>query len=91
MNFTDNAVPLSTDAPGQQPQASAAETSFGQLALAATWAKLPLQVCSSRAGFYLGTYDDEGPCSRESVQYWPTKALAEQALATGMWTQRLAP
>ncbi len=57
MNFTDNTVPLSTDAPGQQPQASAAETSFGQLALAATGAKLPLQVCSSRAGFYLGTRD----------------------------------
>ena len=32
---------------------------------------LPLQVLQSNAGFYLGTADDDGPCSRESVEFWP--------------------
>ena len=31
---------------------------------------LPLQVLQSNAGFYLGTADDDGPCSRESVEFW---------------------
>lgn len=52
---------------------------------------LPLTVLQSARGYYLGTADDEGPCSRESVQYWPSQAKAEQAMATGMWTQRTEP
>ena len=32
--------------------------------------RLPLQVCESRAGFYIGTLNQDGtPCSRESVEY----------------------
>lgn len=51
---------------------------------------LPLQVLKSGAGYYLGTWFD-GPFSRESVQYWKTQAMAEQALANGLWTQKPSP
>jgi hypothetical protein len=56
--------------------------------------ELPLQVCRSAAGFYLGTLTPEGePNSRESVQYWPTCEAAEKALKAGRpaWTQKPAP
>lgn len=63
----------------------------GRLALAAGQV-FPLEVCRSRAGYYLGTRDPEGlPFSRESVEYWPTAAAAEAARAASAWTQRLAP
>jgi len=52
---------------------------------------LAVQVLSSNAGFYLGTLDEEGPCSRESAEYWRNRKDAEHALATGRWTQRLEP
>lgn len=48
---------------------------------------LPLQVLKSAAGYYIGTADDEGPCSRESCEYFPTRDRAAQALASGAWTQ----
>ena len=41
---------------------------IGRLSAAAGQA-LPLQVCFSRAGYYLGTHDENGPVSRESVEY----------------------
>lgn len=51
-----------------------------------------LVVCESRAGFYLGTRDQQGaPFSRESVEYWPRRDAAEAALRTGCWTQRAEP
>jgi hypothetical protein len=56
--------------------------------------ELPLQVCPSAAGFYLGTLTPKGePYSRESVQYWPTRGAAERALRIGRpaWTQRPGP
>ena len=52
--------------------------------------RLPLQVLRSAAGLYLGTYDD-GPVSRESVEYFPTHEAARHALETGAWTQRQHP
>jgi hypothetical protein len=52
---------------------------------------LPLQVCFSRAGYYVGTLDEQGPVSRESVEYWPTQTAADEALSSGCWTQRLTP
>ena len=63
---------------------------YGQLALTIGRA-LPLQVLGSRAGFYIGTADEEGPCSRESVEYWENRALAQSALANRRWTQRYEP
>lgn len=53
---------------------------------------LPLRVLESANGFYIGTADDEGPVSRESVEYWPDKSAAETALAGVQgkgWSQRL--
>jgi hypothetical protein len=51
--------------------------------------ELPLQVLESGAGFYLGTWHpQEGPNTRESVEYWPTRELAQGALDSGNWTQR---
>lgn len=64
---------------------------FGKLA-AECGQRLPLQVCQSRAGFYVGTLDAEGlPYSRESAEYWPRRQQADQALTTGRFTQRTEP
>lgn len=52
---------------------------------------LPLRVLQSAAGFYLGTIGPDGPCSRESVEYFPTRERADAALASGDWTQRDEP
>ena len=60
----------------------------GVLALVCTGLKLPLQVLHSAAGYYIGTQNDEGPISRESVEYFPFHAAAQLALATNAWTQR---
>lgn len=67
----------------------------GKLAFEYCAKRLPLQVLRSAAGYYLGTCDEEdGPCSRESVEYWPTEEAAQLALqgAPGeTWTQREHP
>ena len=49
--------------------------------------RLPVQVLQSNAGYYLGTANEEGPVSRESLEYWPGKELAQTALNEGLWTQ----
>ena len=64
--------------------------------LAKQWGgvELGLKVLKSAAGFYLGTYDEEGPYSRESEEYWETYEEAEAALngpSQSSWTQRLEP
>jgi hypothetical protein len=54
--------------------------------------KLPLQVCESAAGFYLGTKDENGfPVTRESIEYFTTRELAEAAHSSGSWTQKEQP
>jgi hypothetical protein len=63
----------------------------GQLALEVCRVRLPLQVCQSQAGFYIGTWDEFGPYSRESVEYFKTRKKADEAFATGNWTQRDHP
>jgi hypothetical protein len=53
---------------------------------------LPLQVCKSAAGFYVGTREENGePFSRESQEYWPTRQKAERALTLRIWSQPRAP
>lgn len=64
---------------------------YGKLAKSYCGVELPLQVLKSQAGFYIGTSDVEGPCSRESVEYFPTKDAAFAALKTGEWTQKSTP
>lgn len=66
-----------------------AET-IGKLALLLTGKSLALQVQESERGFFLGTSDENGPVSRESVEYWRKKQSAENALqgTPGIdWTQ----
>lgn len=63
----------------------------GVLALATCGLRLPLQVLKSAAGYYIGTADEEGPVSRESVEYFRTPSDASTALANSTWTQRPSP
>lgn len=63
----------------------------GLLALAYVGKSLPLQVLCSAAGHYIGTFDDDGPVSRESVEYFPSHEAARHALETSVWTQRQYP
>jgi hypothetical protein len=63
----------------------------GHLAFEGMGLRLPLTVMRSARGFYLGTFDNAGPVSRESAEYWPTEDRAEDAMATGEWTQRDHP
>lgn len=65
--------------------------SIGFLALVYAGKRLPLRVCHSAAGHYIGTTDAEGPVSRESVEYFRSLQAAERALATGRWQQRIDP
>lgn len=62
-------------------------TPSGLLAVAYGGKRLALQVLHSAAGYYIGTFDD-GPVSRESVEYFPSHEVARHALDTGAWTQR---
>lgn len=64
------------------------EKQLGRLALE-HGDELPLEVLSSAAGFYLGTFHPtEGPNTRESAEYWPKRKQAQEALDSGNWTQR---
>lgn len=47
-----------------------------------------VQVLRSGAGWYIGTADEEGPYCRCSVEYFSTKAEAEQALEELAFTER---
>ena len=63
----------------------------GELARAAGKV-FPLQVCKSRAGYFIGTHDEDGlPYSRESAEYWPNSEQAQAPLVHGRWTQRREP
>ena len=53
--------------------------------------RLPVQILQSYAGWYLGSANEEGPVSRESLEYWPRKEQAQNALNEGLWTQRNEP
>ena len=64
----------------------------GKLAEEYAGRRLPLQVLKSAAGFYIGTFDvDDGPISRESIEYFATYELATQALILNTWTQKEHP
>jgi hypothetical protein len=66
-------------------------TEYGYLAQTYGSINVKIEALESPAGFYLGTSKDGLPYSRESAEYWPTKAAAQAALKTGSWTQRPAP
>ncbi|QVX40771.1 hypothetical protein J4H89_23590 (plasmid) [Ralstonia solanacearum] len=71
--------------------AQARADSIGYLAWTYTGKRLPLQVCHSAAGHYIGTTDAQGPVSRESAEYFRSLQAAEHALATGRWQQQIHP
>ncbi len=83
MSLASASAPLSA--------AQARAEAIGYLALACTGKRLPLQVRHSAAGHYIGTADEDGPMSRESVEYFPSHQAAADALATGRWQQRIHP
>ncbi len=62
---------------------------IGYLAKTELGLKLPLVIMQSNAGWYIGTYNDEGPVSRES-EYFPSKKMATDALNDNDWMQRLS-
>ena len=60
----------------------------GALAKRLSNLELPLDVCHSASGYYIGTYCDAQPYTRESEQFWARRELAVHAMKTGDWTQR---
>lgn len=64
---------------------------MGQLAWEYCKVRLPLAVYRSAAGYYIGTMNEDGPCSRESVEYYPTSEMAAKALEDNTFTQRDYP
>lgn len=83
MSLASTLTPLSA--------AQARGEAIGYLALAYIGKRLPLQVRQSAAGHYIGTADEDGPVSRESVEYFRSQHAADHALATGRWQQRIHP
>ena len=56
-----------------------------------------LKVCKSNAGYYIGkelydeNYNMHMPYSRNSVEYYATRADADTALSNNSYTRRLHP
>lgn len=69
----------------------AAISGCGVLAKQSLGKDLALEVCYSARGFYIGTCNEGLPFSRESVEYWPKRELAQAALNQVCWTQRDHP
>lgn len=65
-------------------------TEEGKIAKRAGY-KLPIKVCKSWGGYYIGTNHRGLPISRESVEYYRTEKEAQEALESGKWTQRQNP
>ncbi|WP_187650903.1 hypothetical protein [Xenorhabdus indica] len=61
---------------------------IGVLAAKLAGQNLPLRVLRSRIGYYIGTINEEGPVSRESIEYFKSETIASNALKRGNWTQR---
>ena len=49
--------------------------------------RLKCHVMQSEQGFYIGTFDDSGPISRESVETYSTFDDANTALVNNTYTQ----
>jgi len=47
-----------------------------------------LGVYKSGAGYYIGTYCNCGPYSRESLDYYPDQATANKHFNNGTWVPR---
>ncbi|EKY3918149.1 hypothetical protein RCI35_002019 [Enterobacter hormaechei] len=69
--------------------ASHPQPRIGHLALFWVGKRLPLRVLRSAAGYYIGTTDEEGPVSRESIEYFPSIEVAVALSKTVSGGQRL--
>lgn len=50
---------------------------------------MPIQVCLSGAGYYIGQWCDQcGPYNRLSYYYYPTREYAQRALIDNTWKRR---
>ena len=63
----------------------------GKLAYEIMGIRLPLEILHSGRGYYIGTANDAGPVSRESLEYWPHYESAHIAFKNNAWTQRDEP
>lgn len=63
----------------------------GMLAYEITGERLPLQILHCERGYYIGTADEDGPVSRESLEYWKSGEFAHIAFKNNAWTQRDEP
>lgn len=63
-------------------------TLFGINAYNTLGLKLDLTVLKSASGYYIGTANECGPVSRESIDYYRTPEAAQKALDDGTWEQR---
>lgn len=82
-------MPLHQRPAASQGAAAAARPAHGALATTCGRSDLELQVLQSAAGFYIGTYcRHDGPFTRESAEYFPTRLSADAALSSGHWTRR---
>lgn len=79
-----DAVPMSRS---RTPETPRQRHGFGLVAHA-FGACLRVEVLEGMEGFYIGTREDGLPFTRESVEYFPSRAAAERALVRGAWTQR---
>ena len=50
-----------------------------------------LEVLKSNAGWYIGTTKNMMPNSRDSVEYYPTREMAQTALTNNTFTRREHP
>lgn len=67
------------------------QTSYGILSARYCNLKLKLCVLRSNAGYYIGTYHQGEPISRESQEYYRERTAAETALLNQTFTQRINP
>ncbi|MDH0214525.1 hypothetical protein B2J73_18105 [Stutzerimonas stutzeri] len=64
------------------------DVTYGLNAYRTTGQLLKLDILQSKAGWYIGTIDHDGPVSRESG-YYKTPQAAYDAMRAGNWEQHL--
>lgn len=67
------------------------EQPFGKLCQEYCGIEMPVTVCWSPAGYYLGCRLYGQPYSRESEEYYRTEQEAQDALENDTWHQRAHP
>lgn len=80
---------LSLDRIGDSSPTAEVSLMCGVLAKRRSQLDLPLDVCYGVCGYYIGTFCDAQPFTRESEEHWSRRELAATALKNGDWTQRI--